>query len=115
VSINSPQDALISIILFLVGVIFGVGIIYQKISEHGRRIISLEVSRDKPVSETTAVVLLTSELAHLKIDVSKIEGRFDELKSLLDAHYRNIQIMLNSKGPDIFNVLREKPGRQEKV
>lgn len=107
VPINNPQDALVSIILFLVGVIFGVGIIYQKISDHTRRLKFLEDQIAKPVVESTAVILLTSELSHLKSDFARIETSFAELNSTIKDHYRNIEILFRTT-PGFHLPLRER-------
>jgi hypothetical protein len=92
------NEAFASILLFVVGLIFGVGISFQTIRDHERRLSKLE----GPLADSGTVLVLKAELDNLKGKLGAIELELSKLRDSTEEHYRTLenlvtQIVKNSE------------------
>jgi hypothetical protein len=97
-----PSDAIVAILIFVVGLIFGIGITYQRIGDLERRLKALEDWIKIPPGESSAVLVLRNELENLKGKLSAIENELSKLRDSTEEHYRTLenlvtQIVKNSE------------------
>ena len=85
-----PGDA--SIVIFFVGIIFGIGISFQKIADHERRIRSLE---QRPLPDTQIAVLQANH-QNMEEKLDRIITAFESIQESIDAHFEALVKALNA-------------------